>query len=259
MRPTVAGVLVRARWAWSLGAVLLTACGAQPMTQLKTSTPMVASHPVPLPVIGVPVPGGAPANAPGATPNGAADPAHAALQKAMDAFHALPAFEANMSFMQKQGDKSASGSYRLAGKQPRTLRLEVVEGTGQGTKLLWTGGKTVKVRPAGLLGAITVDLPQDDDRLKSVRGYTLEDTDFPAFFTQFGDPANHLAAPSVTGEGLQLTVTGPRLLKGVASMTGTFDPNTLMPRKIEMSDGKQVVLRFVVTNFHAVPSISLSI
>lgn len=228
----------------ALGA---TACGMQPATHPKpislgtsAAAPAVPARPV-------------------ASAAPAADPAHAFLARANAAFLALPAYHAKMSFFQTNGEKSGSGVYDLSGKQPRTLNLHVIEGDGQGTKILWTGGDTVKVRPAGLLSAITVDLQQDDERLKSVRGYTLKETDIPGLMGQMGDPANQLAGPTQTADGAVVRVTGPHLLKGVVAMTGTFDPVTMLPRKVEMTDGHQVVLRFVISNMRAQSSISLEI
>jgi hypothetical protein len=164
-----------------------------------------------------------------------------------------------MAFMQKSDSKAVKGVYQLAGMQPRTLRLFVETGTGEGTKLLWRGGSTVKVRPAGFLGAITVDLPQTDERLKSVRGYVMSDTDIPAMFGFLADPANKLDAPQQTSEGVQLHCTGTKFPRGVVAMNGVFDPVTMLPRKVEMMDAKEVVLRFVITGMTKKSSISLEI
>jgi hypothetical protein len=232
----------------AVSALLLAACGKQAGTQTK---PIAIDGPAPVPSIGLPLP----------APNvgGATDPAHEALAKAIAAFKAMPAYEAKMAFMQKSGAKAVKGVYALGGKQPRTLRLYVETGTGEGTHILWTGGEKVKVRPAGILSAVTVDLPQDDDRLKSVRGYVLSDTDIPAMFTFLSDPANTLSPPQQTSEGLLLHCAGHKFPKGVVAMNGVFDPVTMLPRKVEMMDSKEVVLRFVITGMTRKSDISLSI
>ncbi|MDB5099916.1 MAG: hypothetical protein JWM80_4337 [Cyanobacteria bacterium RYN_339] len=230
-----------------LTTLLLAACGKESATQTK---PIVLDPPTST-TIGVPMP----------MPEvgGAVDPSRAVLTRAIAAFKAMPAYEAKMSFMQKNGANAVKGMYALGGKQPRTLRLFVETGTGEGTKLLWQGGEKVHVRPAGFLSAVTIDLPQSDERLKSVRGYVLSDTDIPAMFTCLSDPANTLAPPQQTADGVQLHCTGHKFPKGVVAMNGVFDPVTMLPRKVEMMDSKEVVLRFVITGMTRKNDISLSI
>jgi outer membrane lipoprotein-sorting protein len=227
-------------------ALLLAACGKQAVTQTRP----IAVDPGPAPtIVTLPAPAVGPAT----------DAAHEALVKAIAAFKAMPAYTAKMAFMQKNGSNAVKGVYDLAGKQPRTLKLFVESGTGEGTKLLWQGGEKVKVRPAGILSAVTVDLPQDDERLKSVRGYVLSDTDIPAMFTCLQDPANTLSGPDQTADGLVLHAKGHKFPRGVVAMNGVFDPVTMLPRKVEMMDSKEVVLRFVITGMTRKPDISLSI
>ena len=104
----------RAACGWLLAASLLAACGAQPST-----------HPSPVSI--EPPATWAPPTLPLPLPNvgGAAVSAHDTLVKAIAAFRAMPAYEAKMAFMQKQGSASAKGVYSLSGKQPRTLRTKL--------------------------------------------------------------------------------------------------------------------------------------
>jgi hypothetical protein len=243
-------MVVRGTWqslALAAVAALSVACGAHP------------TNPRPIKLAGTQAPTEAPVATPTplAVPGG--DPARTFLAQASAAFRAMPAYEARMDFFQKAGKTSSRGSYELAGRQPRTLKLFVREGSGEGTKLLWKGGEMVKVRPAGFLSAVTVELAQTDERLISVRGYTLGDTDIPALFGYFADPANRVTGPETTADGLMLKATGTRFPKGVVSMTGIFDAKTLLPSKVEMSDGREVVLRFVISNMRAKRDISLEI
>lgn len=230
---------------------LVAACGEHPGS---TEAPSAVSKPR--------AASPAPAQQQPTTP-ASADPAQAAarelLAKATATFENSPAYTTKMDFYQKMGSKTVSGRYDIAGKSPRTMRIVVEKGTGEGTKILWKGGATATVRPTGLLSAITVDLAQDDERLKSIRGYTLEQTDIKALFDELSDPANTVAGPQQTSDGLVVHCTGPHLLSGVASVDGVFDPQTLLPRKIQMFDSKEVVLRFAISNMQLKSSVSLSI
>lgn len=217
----------------------LAACGAQP-AGVECPAPV---EPEPVPVTSAPAP--AP-NAPGGL---------ALVQRAQAAFKAMGGYETEMSYYQKMGAKTASGVYALAGKQPRKLKIEIKQGNSQGAKLYWEGGKTIKVRPGGFLSAIALDLPLDDNRIISVRRYTLDQTDLPAMFNLMLDPANAVSA----GEQGMVIITGPHLLKGCVRMVARFDPATTLPTDVELSDAKEVVFRMRLRNFHRNDHVSLDI
>lgn len=177
------------------------------------------------------------------------------VEKAFAAFTAMPGFETEMRYMQKKGAETSQGTYEIAGKQPRKLKISIKVGKSQGTKLYWDGGSKVKVRPTGFLSAVTVDLPLTDARFKSVRGYTLKDTDIVAMFTMMRDPANRV---ELAGPGM-ITVTGPNLMKGCVKMVTRFDTRTLLPYKVECSDAREVVFRIELKNMRANKNVSLAI
>ena len=231
-------------------SALLSACGTHPSATATTPTPFPSVND-PLPMVEIPR-----SAAPEGT--GPAGDGRSVLAQVVAAFKAIPAYEAQMTFYQKASGKTAvSGLYQLTGQAPRTLKLHIVSGGGAGSHLLWSGGKTVKVRPGGFLSALSLDLQLNDARLTSVRGYTLDQTDIPALLDGFA--RNKLGAPIPTPHGVVITATGLHLLAGIVSMTGTFDAQTYLPSKVEMSDGHEVVLRFVITGMHAVKATTLSI
>jgi outer membrane lipoprotein-sorting protein len=192
---------------------------------------------------------------PSSLPPGGFQEGRAIVQQSQAKFKAMAGYETEMSYFQKMGAKTASGVYQLAGKQPRKLRIEIKQGNSTGTKLYWAGGSTIKVRPGGFLSAIALDLPLDDDRIISVRHYTLDQTDLPSMYNVMLDPANAVS----TGEPGMVIVTGPRLLKGCVRMVARFDPTTSLPTSVEMSDTKEVVFRMQLRNFRRNDHVSLDI
>jgi outer membrane lipoprotein-sorting protein len=227
---------------WLMAALAATACGAEP-----SAVAPVCPDPEPTPLE-------SPSGAPGA-PAGSLGDARALILKSESAFKAMKGYEADMSWMQKQGSETASGVYQITGKQPRQLRVVIKQGHNEGTKLFWTGGKTAKVRPGGFLSAIAVDLPLSDKRLLSIRNYNLEQTDLPAMYAMLLDPAS---AATLTAPGM-VSLTGPRLLKGCVKGVVRFDMATLMPQQIELSDAREVVYRVNLKAFRRNDRASLDI
>ena len=181
----------------------------------------------------------------------AIDP-HEFLARVHATFDAMTHYRMKLNFFQKQGSQTSAGVYDMQGSQPRTLVINILQGNSSGTKLLWKGGSTCKVRPTGFLSALTVDLAISDERVVSVRGYTLAQTDIPAMYKLLDAPGNHavLVAPGV------VEVTGSGLLKGIVKMRGTFNAATAIPTRIEMWDAKESVVRMTIDGLRPVSSIN---
>lgn len=225
-------------------ALALAACGTNP-AGAKWKRP---ASPEPEPTATAPV---APSPAPGVP----GSPGAELIERSYAAFQAMPGYETEMHYMQKKGAEKAEGVYGIAGKQPRKLKILIKTGKNTGTKLYWEGGEKLKVRPSGFLSAVTLDLPITDSRFRSVRGYTLDQTDIVSMFTMLRDPQNRaeLTAPGV------VTVTGPKLMKGCVKMVTTFNTATQLPQRVELSDSREVVFRMELKNFRASRNVSLAI
>ena len=180
--------------ATSLLTLMLVGCGMDP-----TETPR--PRPTPRPSATPPVP---------ETPAPGAEADRTLVTKAYATFKAMRGYQAELTFMQKSSVKTTTGVYEIAGRSPRKLFIHIKQGNNQGVKLLWEGGSKVKVRAGGLLGAIALELPKDDDRFLSVRKYSIDQTDIHALFDMMTDPA-HTVAPAGPNT---LLITGPKLLKG---------------------------------------------
>lgn len=238
-----------------LCASTLAACGADVATGTKKKK-LPALDPTPGEYVGDP-------GTIGTQPAGAKaeDPAARELiNKTVAAVRGLPGYQLDMKWMQKQGSNTARGLYDIIGKAPRTTRIDIKEGKGKGTKVLYTGGSTAKVRPDGFLSAVTVDLAVTDDRLLSVRDYTIPQTDMKALMDQFVDP-RHTA--KLLGQGMfggtAVEVAGGPLLKGCVKMVVEVDPATGLPKLIDQYDAKEVVFRLEIKNMRARKSASVDI
>ncbi|MEB3236613.1 MAG: hypothetical protein VKO64_03165 [Candidatus Sericytochromatia bacterium] len=99
------------------------------------------------------------------------------------------------------------------------MRIQILQGNGHGTKLSWAGGKTIKVRAAGLLGAVAIDLPLTDPRINSPRGDTLDQIDIPGLLGLLNHPSERVTFLGEQAGLAHLKVTGSHLLSGMVSMT----------------------------------------
>lgn len=207
-----------------LCSALTVACGAKPGSVSSAAPPEITT--------------GAAQPTPG--PSSSAQPGSvgALIAHSHEVFAAMPMYHLRLAYTQKSDTESSKGVYDIYGQQPRTMKIEVVEGSGEGTKLLWKGGKDVQVRPSGFLSALTLNLPLGDSRLVSIRGYTLAQTDLSAMYGYMTDAANkatQLAADT-------FDVTGPHLLSGVTHMRATVDLTTWLPKTVTMTDAKNVAI-----------------
>jgi len=171
----------------------------------------------------------------------------------------VSAYTAQMTYLQIAGTKTVRGVYDLRGKKPRQLRIQILQGEGQGTKLSWSGGKTIRVRAAGLLSAIPLDLPLTDPRIISPRGYTLDQTDIPGLLSLLNHPAAQVQFGGEQGNLALLRITGPHMLSGVRDMTARVDMRTGFASSVEMSDGRQTVFMIELMNFRPTQDVSVEI
>ena len=225
--------------ATSLLALMLVGCGMDP-----TETP----RPRPTP---------RPTQAPVAPPTQAPTPGgdRALIQQSYAAFKAMRGYQTELSFMQKNGAKTANGVYEIAGRTPRRVFIHIKSGNNTGVKLLWEGGAKVRVRAGGLLGAIALELPKDDDRFLSVRKYSIDQTDLHALYAMMTDPT-HTVSPLGPDT---VAITGPNLLKGCIKMVVRFDLRSGLPQEMELSDAKEVVYSVKLKNFRRNDNVSLTL
>ena len=222
--------------------LLIGACGSDPLP-VAPKVPAAQASQMPAPL-------------PGSTddPN-----ARYMIQQTLQAVRGLPAYSLEMRWFQKKGEKSAEGVYDITGQAPRSTKVVIREGKNQGTKIVFTGGKTARVRASGLLSAVALDLAVDSDRLKSVRGYTLAETDMKATMDMLGDPRHQARVLAKDATSVTMEVHGGPLLQGCVGMTAKIDPRTSLPMLIELRDTKEVVYRLEMNNFKRLARADLKI
>jgi len=237
-------------WKQLVAAVLcastLAACGADVATGTKKKR-LPAVDPTPGEYVGDPgTIGGQPAAPAADNPQ-----ARELINRTFATVRDMASYQLDMKWMQKQGSNTARGLYEITGKAPRTTRIDIKEGKGKGTKVLYTGGSTAKVRPDGLLSALCLDLPVTDDRLMSVRDYTIPQTDMKSLMDQLVHPRQQATLLGQGKFGTAVEVKGGPLLKGCVKMIVEIDPATALPKLIDQYDAKEVVFRLEIQNMRA--------
>lgn len=107
---------------------------------------------------------------------------------------------------EESGYRVQDRTYRFWFEKPHATRMEIVGGQGRGEVAIWHGGKTLQVRGSGLVSFIRLQMPIDDPRATSVRGATIAQVNFGAFY----DHLVHLKTKSViarAGKGAMTIVT----------------------------------------------------
>lgn len=183
----------------------------------------------------------------------------ALAQAARAAFLALPGYRVNLNYWMKLGATTGTGETLVVGRPPAAMRVEVVKGNNAGTKLRYDGGSKVKVRPTGLFGGITVDLPLNDDRILNTRGDTLDAFSINGMLMRFTDPSNQVSALGDIAGGKAVRIEGPKLLKGCTAMVAVVDAVTLLPKQVTMYEGEEVVGRLTLLGFRPEASPKLDI
>jgi hypothetical protein len=169
------------------------------------------------------------------------------------------AYSLDMHWMQKQGGDVARGVYEIKGKAPRSTLSDIKKGKGEGSKVLFTGGDKAKVRAAGLLGAIAVDLAVTDERLRSVRGYTIPQTDLKALLDQLADPRHQARVLQRDAQRAALEVSGGPLLEGCQRMVAEINLQTGVPLSISQFDAREAVFQIQIRNFQVRQNVSLDL
>lgn len=179
-------------------------------------------------------------------PNGAPLPAEVQGQvrqlvgQSLGAFRAMPGYDVTLRYFQSQDTTTSNGLYQISGKG-NAVRIVVQEGNGKGSRLLYSGGSSVKARPGGFLSPLVVTLGLDDPKLVSVRGYRINQILVPETLGQLMDPGNTVLGAERSGSGYHLLVGGPKLLKGCRTLEAWLDGQTLLPTRVQYSDGRTVV------------------
>jgi outer membrane lipoprotein-sorting protein len=146
-------------------------------------------------------------------------------------------------------------------KKPGRYRYEVAQHSTSikngSTSTFDTRSRQITSRLGGIGGLVPLKGSLDDARSKSLRGWTLDQTDYGTQFEQFLVPGAMVTGGEVPGVGLVLELQRPaRYNGGVDAMRATLDPQRLLPMMIEMTAGGQLVYKKRFSGLQVNPSIS---
>lgn len=118
--------------------------------------------------------------------------------------------------------KVTSNKVNMWSKTPNTVKIDILESSSgsAGVKALYTSGQgsKIKVRPAGALGFVTVDLDKTDDRVASNNGYLSDDIDLFGVHKRLSTGYSAELVGTKQVEGVRVNI-----LKLTANGTNTMD------------------------------------
>lgn len=87
------------------------------------------------------------------------------------------------------GEKKDGGSYRVWFRNPCLARIKVVSGRSKGSEIAVDQKGQVRARKGGLLKPFVVKMKPDDRRLLSIRGISVCEITWPAFYKRWRQTA----------------------------------------------------------------------
>lgn len=235
-------------------AALATGCGAHDAGAGADIDDLCAPATGSGPAIPGPNPG---VGGPGAPGGGAAGPVLQGLGQAWQAVNTLAAqYELN----ETKGGEVEKAKVKFYFKKPGKYRYEVASHTTSikngSTSVFDTRSRQITSRLGGVASFIPIKGTLDDARSKSVRGWTLDQTDYASQVEMFlAQGAQVTQGPP--GAGPTLDLARPARYNGsIELMRATLDPQRMLPVSIEMVAGGQVVYKKRFSGIQVNPSVS---
>jgi outer membrane lipoprotein-sorting protein len=228
----------------TLGAMMATGCGTKGPIDVEPTDYDDAPA--------APLPGRAPVPAPGAQVPGAPSQALAGMQRAWAGVRTL---SATYDLYEKGSKGVESANVKFYFKKPGDYRYEVSQHTSSiknGSKSVFnTRTRKISSRLAGALSFVPINGTLDDERSKSTRDYTLDQTDYATQTELFLKPGAAVVerAPNV------LELARPSMYPGVETLRVTLDPARALPTTFELVERGQVVYRKRITGLQLNPTI----
>ncbi|MEB3330424.1 MAG: hypothetical protein VKQ33_14460 [Candidatus Sericytochromatia bacterium] len=222
---------------------LLTACGGEaalaPVRPGANPTAPPVSQPIGLP-------GGMPALQPGIP--GASGPAAQVLQRLAQAWASVNTLGARYELRESRGGEVETASVTFYYKKPGRYRYEVAQHSRSikngSTSVFDTRSRQITSRLGGLGGLVPLKGTLTDARSKSLRGWTLDQTDYATQLEQLLAPGAAVAYAAGPGGVPMLQLARPARMAGtVEAMTVTLDPQRLLPTQVDMTAQGQLVYR----------------
>lgn len=195
---------------------------------------------------------------PGAPTTGA--PAGQALQALGQAWGAVNTFAAKYQLKETKGSEVENAKVSFWFKKPGKYRYEVAQHTTSikngSTSVFDIKSRQITSRLGGVASFIPIKGTLDDARSKSVRGWTLDQTDYATQVEMFLAPGAQVTA-GPPGGAPSLELARPARYNGsIELMRATLDPQRMLPVSIEMIAGGQVVYKKSFSGLQVNPSIA---
>lgn len=176
------------------------------------------------------------------------DPSAQILSQARQAFSQLQGLSATIATFEK-GQSAGGGKIQYL-YQPGQVRIDVLESSDasrKGVKLSYQPqGSQVRARASGMLSVVAVNLPMNDNKVKSGRQYLLNQIDLGATVQRLSQPGLQTKAVGKTQfAGAEVIVIeipaqnhfDSRITREILAI----DAQTMMPRIHEMYEGDTLV------------------
>lgn len=189
----------------------------------------------------------------------ASGPAGQLLQGLGQAWSTCNTFSAKYQLKETKGGEVENAKVSFWLKKPSKYRYEVASHTASikngSTSVFDIRSRQITSRLGGVASFIPIKGTLDDSRSKSVRGWSLDMTDYASQVEMFLAPGAQVTAGA--GGAPILELTRPARYNGsIELMRATLDPQRMLPVSIEMIAGGQVVYKKSFSNLQVNPSIA---
>jgi hypothetical protein len=162
-------------------------------------------------------------------------------------------FTATINTYEHGKGKTETDTLKIAyQKSPLRMRLDILKATNTqavGVKLHWEGGNDFKIKPTWMPFAVGVGI--DDNRVISLNGWTIKQTDVSCIFGVLLDPSTQvkLVGQNQNFDGLMLSaleVHSPKSPSGVDREIVGIDPTNGLPKARLMFKGQELLYKLTV-------------
>lgn len=179
------------------------------------------------------------------------------LKDFLAAYEQTDTFKGRVAIWVRKGSQTSTMRVDMALEKPNRTGLTVLESpqnrAAEGTKMTWFGEKKVHVRTRFFGFPIRLSVSVGDDRIKDVRGNTMEDTNIVRAVEILRHPdteLRYLGTNRFLDRPMQLIeMRSPKLIKGIDREVVWLDEKTKLPFVREMYADDELVYRLTVETY----------
>lgn len=185
-------------------------------------------------------------------------------RQAMDKLQSLSATIANF----EKGNQPGQGKIQYYYRKPGQVKIDVIQSSDpsrKGVKLSYqTSSDQVRARATGLLSLVPVNLPMNDAKVKSGRGYLIGEIDLTATVTRLTQPsATVKVLGKTTQNGAEIIVlevkTQNHFDNRITKEHLGLDSKTWLPRLHEMYAGSELVYAAKLEQMEVNPTLASNV